>query len=74
VILDGVPIPQRSIDALAGINVDDLELVEVMRGGAGGWRYAPQGANGVVRLTTRSATGGYAATTPARSCSFTFPR
>lgn len=74
IILDGIPIPQRSLDALATVNVDDLELVEVMRGGAGGWRYGIQGANGVVRVTTRDATGGYAVGTPSRQCAFTFSR
>ena len=74
VIIDGVPIPQRSADALATINVDDLELVEVIRGGAGAWRYGLQGANGVVRVTTRDATGGFDTETPARDCAFTFTR
>lgn len=74
VILDGVPIAMRSVDALAAVNVEDVELVEVLRGGAGGWRYGMQGANGVVRVTTRDATGGYAAGTAPADCAFTFPR
>ena len=45
-----------------------------MRGGAGGWRYGIQGANGVVRVTTRDATGGFAKETAARDCAFSFTR
>lgn len=73
VILDGVPIPQRSVEALATVEVSDLALVEVMRGGAGGWRYGVKGANGVIRLTTRDATGGFSAQTAPRDCPFAFP-
>lgn len=74
VILDGIPIPQRSGDALASLNPDDIERIEVMRGGAGGWRYGIQGANGVVRITTRDASGGYEEATPPSECAFRFPR
>ncbi len=57
--MDGIPIPQRAVDALATIDPGDIERIEVMRGGAEGWRYGIQGANGVVRITTRNALGGY---------------
>ncbi len=73
VIVDGIPIPQGSIDALASLSPGDVERIEVMRGGAGGWRYGLQGANGVVRITTRDASGGYSAGTPPSQCSFRFP-
>jgi len=74
VIVDGIQISQQSIDALAGINPEDVDRIEVMRGGTGGWRYGFMGVNGVVRITTRDATGGYAAQTPPSQCSFVFPR
>ena len=74
VILDGVRVPQHSIDPLFGVSPEDIERIEVMRGGAGGWRYGIQGANGVVRITTRQAFGGYAAETPPLECAFRFPR
>jgi outer membrane receptor for ferrienterochelin and colicin len=74
VILDGIPVPQGSLDALAGLNPGDIERIEVMRGGAGGWRYGIQGANGVVRITTRDASGGYESATPPSECAFRFPR
>jgi hypothetical protein len=74
VIVDGIQISQRSIDALATINPQDIDRIEVMRGGAGGWRYGLMGVNGVVRITTRDASGGYSAQTPPSQCGFVFPR
>jgi len=74
VILDGIQIAQGSIDALAGIDPGDVALIEVMRGGTGGWRYGIQGVNGVIRITTRDASGGYAEETPPPQCAFRFTR
>lgn len=74
VIVDGVRMGQRPMDALAGISPDEVDLVEVVRGGTGGWRYGIQGANGVIRITTRDARGAYAEETPPAGCGFTFPR
>lgn len=74
VIVDGIQISMQSIDALATINPQDIERIEVMRGGTGGWRYGFMGVNGVVRITTRDASGGYSAQTPPSECAFVFPR
>jgi len=74
VIVDGIQISQQSIDALATIDPQDVDRIELMRGGAGGWRYGLMGVNGVVRITTRDASGGYSAQTPPSQCSFVFPR
>ncbi len=74
VIVDGIQISQQSIDALATINPQDIDRIEVMRGGAGGWRYGLMGVNGVVRITTRDASGGYSAQTDPSQCAFVFPR
>lgn len=74
VVIDGVRMGQRSMDALSALNTDEVERVEVVRGGTGGWRYGIQGANGVIRITTRDARGAYAEETPPTACGFTFPR
>ena len=75
VVVDGVPLPQRSMDALSGINVEDIERIEVSKGAAGGWSYGSQGANGVIRITTRAAAASaLAADTPPEQCAFRFPR
>lgn len=73
VVLDGVRMGQRSMDALAGINPDELERVEIVRGGTGGWRYGSQGANGVIRIMTRDARGAYGQETRPQDCDFRFP-
>jgi outer membrane receptor protein involved in Fe transport len=74
VVLDGVPLPQRSLEALSGINVEDVERIEVSKGAAGGWAYGNQGANGVIHVITRSAAASPLGpeTSPER-CNFTFP-
>lgn len=74
VVIDGVRMGQRSMDALASMNANEVERVEVVRGGTGGWRYGIQGANGVIRITTRDATGGHGGDTAPQACAFTFGR
>lgn len=73
-VVDGVPMPQQSLDALSSMNVEDIERIEVSKGAAGGWSYGNQGANGVIKITTRAAASSpLAAETPPERCSFTFP-
>ncbi|GMV04957.1 MAG: hypothetical protein AMXMBFR53_12370 [Gemmatimonadota bacterium] len=74
IIVDGVRLGQRPMDALSGLNTEEIERVEVVRGGTGGWRYGTQGANGVVVVTTRDARGAWGEETPPGACGFTFPR
>ncbi len=73
VVVDGVPLPQRSLEALSAINIEDVERIEVSKGAAGGWAYGNQGANGVIRIVTRSASASVLGPeTPPDRCGFTF--
>jgi len=73
VVVDGVPLPQRSLEALSAINIEDVDRIEVSKGAAGGWAYGNQGANGVIRVFTRSASASpLGPETPPDRCGFTF--
>jgi outer membrane receptor for ferrienterochelin and colicin len=73
VVVDGVPLPQRSLEALSAINIEDVDRIEVSKGAAGGWAYGNQGANGVIRIFTRSAAASaLGPETPPDRCGFTF--
>jgi hypothetical protein len=74
VVVDGVRILQRPLDALAALNPADIERIEVARGATGGWSYGMQGVNGVIRITTVTSHSAYSAATPPEDCRFTFPR
>lgn len=73
VVLDGVRLPQRPVDALASINVDDVARIEVGKGTVAGWNYGLQGANGVIRIFTKSAMPTSGLGIPAEECDFSFP-
>lgn len=73
VVVDGVPLPQGSLEALSAINIEDVDRIEVSKGAAGGWAYGNQGANGVIRIVTRSAVASpLGPETPPDRCGFTF--
>lgn len=63
-IIDGVQVPagglsgQGSQNALASINPNDIQSIEVLKDAAAGAIYGAQAANGVVIITTRRGTKG----------------
>ncbi len=63
-IIDGVQVPagdlsgQGSQNALASINPNDIESIEVLKDAAAGAIYGAQAANGVVLITTKRGTKG----------------
>ena len=73
VVLDGVRLMNRPLDALASINPMNVERIVVVKGAAGGWRYGLQGANGVIEIFTRDSTRDTEAGTPPEQCAFRFP-
>jgi len=64
-VIDGVPVtssPQQSgnfsADALAGINPEDIESMEILKDASAVAIYGSRGANGVVLITTKSGKAG----------------
>jgi len=74
IIVDGVRLATRPLDALAVMSPLDVERIEVSKGPAGGWRYGLQAANGVIRIFTRKPGATFTADMPPDRCAFRFPR
>jgi outer membrane cobalamin receptor len=73
VVVDGVRILHRPEDALAGINIDEVDEIRVSKGTAGGWRYGLQGVDGVISITTRTGVANALALGPRpEECGFRF--
>lgn len=54
ILLDGVQIGTgNSASALAGLDISNIERVEVVKGAAAGMLYGAQGANGVIQIFTK---------------------
>ncbi len=60
VILDGVRISEADLSGtrLAGISIDSVERIEVIRGGSAGVLYGEGGTGGAIVITTKAASGG----------------
>ena len=65
-IIDGVQVTTgaqgsgilTSTDALAGLNIDDIESIDILKDGASASIYGAQAANGVVFITTKKGAAG----------------
>jgi outer membrane cobalamin receptor len=74
VVIDGVRAGHRPEEALASLSIDEVERVDVSTGSAAGWRYGPQGVNGVIEITTRVGVANALALGPSPGqCGFAFP-
>ncbi len=54
IVVDGVPVPDNTLDYL---NPNDVESVSVIKGGQGGTLYGPDGVNGILLITTKKGGG-----------------
>jgi TonB-dependent SusC/RagA subfamily outer membrane receptor len=52
-VLDGIPIEPRPGGSLQGINLHDIESIEVVRDPARAAQYGVRGANGIIIITTK---------------------
>ncbi len=64
VVIDGVRVASPS-RALVTLTPDEVELLEILPGAAGGWEFGSAGSSGVIRITTRR--GGRSATAGGQS-------
>jgi TonB-dependent SusC/RagA subfamily outer membrane receptor len=55
IVVDGVIIGGDTKQALAEINPDDIETIEVIKGAAAVELYGERGANGVIQIFTKNA-------------------
>lgn len=53
ILVDGVQIGNSGSNALAGLDMSNVERIEVVKGAAGGMLYGAQGANGVIQIFTK---------------------
>lgn len=53
ILVDGVQIGTSGTNALAGLDMTNIERIEVVKGAAGGMLYGAQGANGVIQIFTK---------------------
>jgi TonB-linked SusC/RagA family outer membrane protein len=54
IVLDGVPVPSNTINY---INPNDVERVDVMKGGQAATLFGSEGVNGAIIITTKKGTG-----------------
>jgi hypothetical protein len=73
VVIDGIRLSQRPSEALASVNVDNVARIEVGKGTVAGWNYGLQGANGVIRIFTKSAMRTSGLGIDPERCEFSFP-
>jgi hypothetical protein len=74
VVVDGVRTSYRPEDVMASLSVDDVDRIDVSMGTAAGWRYGPQGTDGVIEITTRAGVVNALALGPRpEECGFRFP-
>jgi TonB-linked SusC/RagA family outer membrane protein len=61
-VIDGIPVTQnadrREVNAMADINPQDIESVEILKDASAGAIYGARAANGVVLITTKSGKSG----------------
>jgi len=74
IFADGVRLDQSLTMRLHSINVDAVRRIEIVRGAPGGWAYDQGGANGVIRIHTRSSSPSVDATTAPEACGFIFSK
>lgn len=53
ILVDGVQIGSSGSNALQGLDMTNIERIEVVKGAAGGMLYGAQGANGVIQIFTK---------------------
>lgn len=53
ILVDGVQIGTSGTNALNGLDMSNVDRIEVVKGAAGGMLYGAQGANGVIQIFTK---------------------
>lgn len=53
ILVDGIQIGTSGTNALAGLDMSNIDRIEVVKGAAGGMLYGAQGANGVIQIFTK---------------------
>ncbi len=57
VVVDGVVLGTSSIRDIDDISVEDVALIEILRGASGGWSYGTGGSGGVIKIWTKRGQG-----------------
>jgi TonB-dependent SusC/RagA subfamily outer membrane receptor len=53
IVIDGMPMQQTSVSALAGLNPNDVQRIDVLKDAGATAMYGSRGSNGVIVITTR---------------------